>query len=94
MKLWADAERAHCLKVGQASASETVFSHTSKLDLFAAVQRTGAVMGLSVVSEVIGPPAPQIAPKSPKKYLFEINHLLIRPGVVLTPSSACGRGRG
>ncbi|MEX1165517.1 MAG: zeta toxin family protein [Hydrogenophaga sp.] len=46
---WADAERSRCLKEGQSFASETVFSHTSKLDLIAAAQRAGFAVVLLVV---------------------------------------------
>lgn len=46
---WADAERTRCLKAGQSFASETVFSHTSKLDLIAAAQRAGFAVVLLVV---------------------------------------------
>lgn len=48
-RAWADAERARCLKAGQSFASETVFSHTSKLDLIAAAQRAGFAVVLLVV---------------------------------------------
>ncbi len=48
-RAWADAERAQCLKAGQSFVSETVFSHTSKLDLIAAAQRAGFAVVLLVV---------------------------------------------
>ena len=38
---WSDARRAQCLAEGRSFASETVFSHTSKLDLMSAAQRVG-----------------------------------------------------
>lgn len=46
---WADTERTRCLRAGQSFASETVFSHTSKLDLIAAAQRAGFAVVLLVV---------------------------------------------
>jgi predicted ABC-type ATPase len=46
---WADARRVHCLAEGRSFASETVFSHTSKLDLMAAAQRAGFAVVLLVV---------------------------------------------
>lgn len=46
---WADARRAQCLVEGVSFASETVFSHTSKLDLMSAAQRAGFVVVLLVV---------------------------------------------
>lgn len=46
---WADARRAQCLAEGQSFASETVFSHTSKLDLMSAAQRVGFAVVLLVV---------------------------------------------
>ena len=46
---WADARRAHCLAEGKSFASETVFSHTSKLDLMSAAQRVGFAVVLLVV---------------------------------------------
>jgi predicted ABC-type ATPase len=46
---WADARRAQCLADGVSFASETVFSHTSKLDLMSAAQRAGFVVVLLVV---------------------------------------------
>ena len=48
-RAWADSERAWCLKAGQSFASETVFSHTSKLDLIAAAQGAGFAVVLLVV---------------------------------------------
>ncbi|WP_168708484.1 zeta toxin family protein [Hydrogenophaga sp. PAMC20947] len=48
-RTWADAERARCLTAGRSFASETVFSHTSKLDLMAAAQRAGFAVVLLVV---------------------------------------------
>ncbi|AOW13529.1 hypothetical protein LPB72_10970 [Hydrogenophaga crassostreae] len=48
-RAWADAERSRCLKVGKSFASETVFSHTSKLDLMAAAKRAGFAVVLLVV---------------------------------------------
>jgi predicted ABC-type ATPase len=48
-RAWADAERARCLKAGASFVSETVFSHTSKLDLIAAAQRAGFAVVLLVV---------------------------------------------
>lgn len=46
---WADARRALCLAQGRSFASETVFSHTSKLDLMAAARRAGFAVVLLVV---------------------------------------------
>jgi predicted ABC-type ATPase len=46
---WADAQRAQCLASGMSFASETVFSHTSKLDLMAAAKRAGFAVVLLVV---------------------------------------------
>lgn len=46
---WADAQRALCLAEGVSFASETVFSHTSKLDLMAAAKRAGFAVVLLVV---------------------------------------------
>ena len=46
---WADARRAQCLTEGKSFASETVFSHTSKLDLMSAAQRVGFAVVLLVV---------------------------------------------
>lgn len=46
---WADAERTRCLKAGASFVSETVFSHTSKLDLMAAAKRAGFTVVLLVV---------------------------------------------
>jgi predicted ABC-type ATPase len=48
-RAWADAERAQCLNAGQSFVSETVFSHTSRLDLIAAAQRAGFAVVLLVV---------------------------------------------
>lgn len=38
---WADAQRAHCLHTGESFASETVFSHPSKLALMAQARQAG-----------------------------------------------------
>jgi predicted ABC-type ATPase len=46
---WADARRAQCIAEGHSFASETVFSHTSKLDLMAAARRAGFSVVLLVV---------------------------------------------
>ena len=46
---WADARRTQCLTEGKSFASETVFSHISKLDLISAAQRAGFVVVLLVV---------------------------------------------
>jgi len=46
---WADARRAQCFAEGRSFASETVFSHTSKLDLMAAARRAGFSVVLLVV---------------------------------------------
>jgi len=48
-RTWADAERSCCLHAGVSFVSETVFSHTSKLDLIAAAQRAGFAVVLLVV---------------------------------------------
>lgn len=48
-RAWADAERARSLQAGVSFASETVFSHTSKLDLMSAAQRAGFAVVLIVV---------------------------------------------
>lgn len=45
-RLWADARRSQCLTEGRSFASETVFSHTSKLDLISAAQRAGFAVAL------------------------------------------------
>lgn len=46
---WTDARRAQCIAEGRSFASETVFSHTSKLDLMAAARRAGFSVVLLVV---------------------------------------------
>ncbi len=46
---WADARRTQCFAEGRSFASETVFSHTSKLDLMAAARRAGFSVVLLVV---------------------------------------------
>lgn len=46
---WADARRAALLAQGQSFASETVFSHPSKLDLIANAQQRGFTVALYVV---------------------------------------------
>ena len=46
---WADTRRAQCLAEGKSFASETVFSHTSKLDLISTAQRAGFAVVLLVV---------------------------------------------
>jgi predicted ABC-type ATPase len=46
---WADQRRAACLTEGRDFVSETVFSHTSKLDLISSAQRTGFAVVLLVV---------------------------------------------
>ncbi len=46
---WADVRRVQCLAEGRSFASETVFSHTSKLDLMAAARRAGFSVVLLVV---------------------------------------------
>jgi len=48
-RAWADIERNRCLQTGESFVSETVFSHTSKLDLIAAAQRAGFAVALLVV---------------------------------------------
>ena len=48
-RLWADTRRAQCLQEGRSFASETVFSHSSKLELMAAAQRAGFSVVLLVV---------------------------------------------
>lgn len=48
-RAWADARRSECLAKGLSFASETVFSHTSKLDLMAAARRAGFSVVLLVV---------------------------------------------
>lgn len=48
-RAWADVERNRCLQAGESFVSETVFSHTSKLDLIAAAQRAGFAVVLLVV---------------------------------------------
>ena len=48
-RTWADTERSRCLQAGVSFVSETVFSHTSKLDLIAAAQRAGFGVVLLVV---------------------------------------------
>jgi predicted ABC-type ATPase len=48
-RAWADARRVECLSRGLSFASETVFSHTSKLDLMATAKRAGFNVVLLVV---------------------------------------------
>lgn len=48
-RLWADAERDRCLAKGLSFASETVFSHPSKLDLMAGARQAGFLVVLLVV---------------------------------------------
>jgi predicted ABC-type ATPase len=48
-RTWADAERSRCLQAGVSFVSETVFSHSSKLDLITAAQRAGFGVVLLVV---------------------------------------------
>ncbi|MEZ5705201.1 MAG: zeta toxin family protein [Burkholderiaceae bacterium] len=48
-RAWADEERNRLLSAGQSFVSETVFSHTSKLDLMAAAKRAGFAVVLLVV---------------------------------------------
>ena len=47
---WADARRSELLAAGQSFASETVFSHESKLELVSEAQRSGFVVALYVVA--------------------------------------------
>ncbi|MEO9101826.1 MAG: AAA family ATPase [Burkholderiaceae bacterium] len=47
---WADTRRSELLVAGQSFASETVFSHESKLELLAEAQRCGFVVALYVVA--------------------------------------------
>ncbi len=47
---WADARRSELLAAGHAFASETVFSHESKLELVAEAQQRGFVVALYVVA--------------------------------------------
>ena len=47
---WADTRRSALLTAGQSFASETVFSHESKLELMAEAQRLGFVVALYVVA--------------------------------------------
>jgi predicted ABC-type ATPase len=46
---WTDERRTQCFAEGRSFASETVFSHTSKLDLMAAARRAGFGVVLLVV---------------------------------------------
>jgi predicted ABC-type ATPase len=46
---WTDERRTQCFTEGRSFASETVFSHTSKLDLMAAARRAGFSVVLLVV---------------------------------------------
>ncbi|HEY9095570.1 MAG TPA: AAA family ATPase, partial [Hydrogenophaga sp.] len=48
-RAWADDERTRLLHAGASFVSETVFSHTSKLDLMAAAKRAGFAVVLLVV---------------------------------------------
>jgi predicted ABC-type ATPase len=48
-RAWADQRRADLLKAGQSFASETVFSHPSKLDLIREAQAHGFLVVLLVV---------------------------------------------
>ncbi len=47
---WADTRRSELLNAGQSFASETVFSHESKLELVSEAQRRGFVVALYVVA--------------------------------------------
>ncbi|MFT3815063.1 MAG: zeta toxin family protein [Acidovorax sp.] len=49
-RAWADARRAALLEARQPFASETVFSHPSKLDLIASAQGQGYTVALHVVA--------------------------------------------
>lgn len=49
-RTWADARRAALLAARTPFASETVFSHPSKLDLIASAQRQGFTVALHVVA--------------------------------------------
>ncbi len=49
-RTWADARRAALLTEGQSFASETVFSHESKLQLIRSAQQAGFVVALYVVA--------------------------------------------
>jgi predicted ABC-type ATPase len=49
-RAWADARRAKLLTQGQSFASETVFSHPSKLQLVTQAQQMGFVVALYVVA--------------------------------------------
>ena len=46
---WADGQRAACLAAGESFASETVFSHPSKIELLAAARAAGFAVVLLVV---------------------------------------------
>jgi predicted ABC-type ATPase len=48
-RAWADARRAHCLRQGLSFASETVFSHPSKLALMQEARSAGFAVVLLVV---------------------------------------------
>lgn len=48
-RLWADERRAHCLRQGKSFASETVFSHESKLALIDHARAAGFFVTLLVV---------------------------------------------
>jgi hypothetical protein len=48
-QLWPDARRTQCLQEGRSFASETVFSHSSKLVVMAAAQWAGFSVVLLVV---------------------------------------------
>ncbi|WP_416402163.1 AAA family ATPase [Alicycliphilus denitrificans] len=49
-RVWADGRRAALLAARQPFASETVFSHPSKLELIASAQRQGYTVALHVVA--------------------------------------------
>lgn len=49
-RAWADERRAELLAARQSFASETVFSHPSKLELIASAQRQGYTVALYVVA--------------------------------------------
>jgi predicted ABC-type ATPase len=49
-RAWADARRAHWLTQRRSFASETVFSHPSKVQLIAQAQQAGFVVALYVVA--------------------------------------------
>ena len=77
---WADARRVQCLAEGRSFASETVFSHTSKLDLMAAARRAGFVVVLLVVCV-----------EDPQQLLGRVNQRVEEGGHAVPPERVLAR---